>query len=176
VVVKNPIRRTVVRANGTRQPGQNFAQGTHETTMASTRLAALTITPTSPGVAEMPGGDGVDDPKAWQALAACRGLSSELFYPKDDDAITAAKAVCRACEVETQCLEHALTVREKDGIWGGSTERERRSIIRRRRRLAARERASSAEQLSSSAAQQLSAGHAVRGSHSEVGKVGSSRG
>jgi len=88
-----------------------------------------------------------DEPaKAWHDLAACRGLSLELFYPQDDDAIAAAKAVCAACEVEDKCLEHALAVREKEGIWGGTTERERRSIIRRRRRAAARQRALETEQ------------------------------
>lgn len=34
------------------------------------------------------------------------------------------------------CLEHALTLREKDGVWGGTTEKERRRIIRQRRRTA----------------------------------------
>jgi WhiB family redox-sensing transcriptional regulator len=36
--------------------------------------------------------------------------------------------------VRETCLEHALTVREKDGVWGGCTERERRRILRQRRR------------------------------------------
>ena len=31
---------------------------------------------------------------------------------------------------------HALTIREKQGVWGGATERERRRIIRQRRRTA----------------------------------------
>lgn len=115
--------------------------------MASTKLAALFVTTTALQTASCQGADASEDPNAWQDLAACRGLSSELFYPQDDDAIAAAKAVCRSCEVETQCLEHALSVREKDGIWGGSTERERRSIIRRRRRVAARARALDAEQV-----------------------------
>jgi len=38
--------------------------------------------------------------------------------------------------VRTACLEHALMNREKVGIWGGATERERRRIIRQRRRSA----------------------------------------
>jgi WhiB family redox-sensing transcriptional regulator len=72
-------------------------------------------------------------------------LSSALFFPQDDDAVARAKAICGGCEVESDCLEHALASREKEGIWGGATERERRSIIRRRRRAAARERSMSAE-------------------------------
>jgi WhiB family redox-sensing transcriptional regulator len=38
--------------------------------------------------------------------------------------------------VRASCLEHAIVVREKDGVWGGATERERRRIIRQRRRTA----------------------------------------
>jgi WhiB family redox-sensing transcriptional regulator len=38
--------------------------------------------------------------------------------------------------VREVCLEHAIGVREKWGIWGGLTARERRRIIRRRRRTA----------------------------------------
>jgi WhiB family redox-sensing transcriptional regulator len=33
-------------------------------------------------------------------------------------------------------LEHALVSREKQGVWGGATERERRRIVRQRRRSA----------------------------------------
>jgi WhiB family redox-sensing transcriptional regulator len=38
--------------------------------------------------------------------------------------------------VRIACLEHALASREKEGVWGGTTERERRRIIRQRRRTA----------------------------------------
>lgn len=75
---------------------------------------------------------------AWHAQAACRGLDAALFYPADDDneAIEVAKAVCAQCPVKGPCLEYALDVREKNGVWGGFTERDRRRIIRQRRRSA----------------------------------------
>ena len=47
-----------------------------------------------------------------------------------------AKAICAQCAVRQACLEHALASRERDGIWGGATEKERRRIIRQRRRTA----------------------------------------
>ena len=84
--------------------------------------------------------EAVVEPPPWHRSAACRGLSAGLFYPVDDDAVAAAKAVCASCRVAEDCLEYAIAVREKEGLWGGATERERRSIIRRRRRAAARER------------------------------------
>ena len=40
------------------------------------------------------------------------------------------------CPVREACLEHAIAVREKHGVWGGLTARERRRLIRRRRRSA----------------------------------------
>jgi WhiB family redox-sensing transcriptional regulator len=74
----------------------------------------------------------------WRSAAACRGLDPLIFYPltdEDDDA-EPAKSVCEQCPVREACLEHALGAREKEGVWGGATERERRRIIRQRRRSA----------------------------------------
>jgi WhiB family transcriptional regulator, redox-sensing transcriptional regulator len=76
----------------------------------------------------------------WQRRAACRGLDAAIFYPMTEDQATTAKLVCGRCPVQSECLEHALGVREKEGIWGGATEAERRRIIRQRRRAAARRR------------------------------------
>ena len=72
----------------------------------------------------------------WWDLGACRGLDAAIFYPDDDDDAADAKGVCAQCHVRTYCLEHALAVREKSGVWGGATERDRRRIIRQRRRSA----------------------------------------
>jgi WhiB family redox-sensing transcriptional regulator len=72
----------------------------------------------------------------WWDLGACRGLDASVFYPDDDEGAEVAKSVCAICPVREPCLEHALTVREKAGVWGGATERDRRRIIRQRRRLA----------------------------------------
>ena len=72
----------------------------------------------------------------WRSQAACQGLDPEIFYPLDDDEGDEAKVVCDACPVREACLEHALGYREKEGVWGGATERERRRIIRQRRRTA----------------------------------------
>ena len=74
----------------------------------------------------------------WRELGLCRGLDPEIFYPPEDDDIAAepAKEICAACPVREACLEHAIARREKIGVWGGLTERERRRLIRQRRRLA----------------------------------------
>lgn len=72
----------------------------------------------------------------WRQHAACRGLDAEIFYPVTDEEAITAKAVCGQCVVRETCLEHALGSRERDGVWGGATEKERRRIIRQRRRTA----------------------------------------
>ncbi|MGZ4691777.1 MAG: WhiB family transcriptional regulator [Acidimicrobiia bacterium] len=75
---------------------------------------------------------------SWRDHAACRGVDPSIFHPDDEEedelAGQEAKAVCFQCPVREACLEHAIAVREKHGIWGGLTSRERRRLIRRRRR------------------------------------------
>ena len=75
--------------------------------------------------------------RTWAGKAACRGLDPAIFYPQTDDDSDEAKAICAECPVREPCLEHAIEHREKNGVWGGATERERLRIIRRRRRVRA---------------------------------------
>jgi WhiB family transcriptional regulator, redox-sensing transcriptional regulator len=73
----------------------------------------------------------------WRKRAACRGIDTAIFYPEsEEDEGVEAKAVCGVCPVHQACLEHALAHREREGIWGGTTERERRRIVRQRRKSA----------------------------------------
>ncbi len=74
----------------------------------------------------------------WRKRAACRGIDVEVFYTMTEDEADAApaKAICAECPVRQPCLEHALTHREREGVWGGASERERRRILRQRRKSA----------------------------------------
>ncbi len=74
---------------------------------------------------------------SWRYRGACRGLDPDIFYPVTDEEAEAAKAVCGQCVVRQQCLEFALDNREREGVWGGATEKERRRILRQRRKTAA---------------------------------------
>ncbi|CAB4547075.1 MAG: WhiB family transcriptional regulator [Actinobacteria bacterium] len=70
----------------------------------------------------------VDD---WIAKAACQtSAPDELFV--QGAAQNRAKSVCMNCTVRTECLADALDNRVEFGVWGGMTERERRSLLRRR--------------------------------------------
>lgn len=70
---------------------------------------------------------------AWQHDAACRDEDPDLFSPHDKDtrAIAQAKAVCAVCPVRAECLAAALAGGDR-GIWGGTTEEERREMKTRR--------------------------------------------
>ena len=82
------------------------------------------------------GGDVSAHELEWRMLGACRGLDAGIFYPDTEEEAQIATEVCQECGVRTVCLEFALTQREKAGVWGGATERERRRILRQRRRTA----------------------------------------
>jgi WhiB family redox-sensing transcriptional regulator len=43
-----------------------------------------------------------------------------------------AKSICFECEVRMDCLAEALDNRIEWGVWGGLTERERRTVLRQR--------------------------------------------
>ena len=61
----------------------------------------------------------------------CRDEHPELFFLPGDNAIAAAKNVCRRCPVRGECLNWALRNPEA-GIWGGLTEEERKPLMRGR--------------------------------------------
>lgn len=81
------------------------------------------------------------DPFGWLRSAACRGLDPDLFHPVKTEhgmtAIARAKAVCVGCPVRAECLGYALVNCERLGVWGGMSERERRTLRGQRRRSAA---------------------------------------
>ena len=74
---------------------------------------------------------------SWRYRGACRGLDPDVFYPVTDEEAGPAKDVCGQCVVRQQCLEFALDNREREGVWGGATEKERRRILRQRRKTTA---------------------------------------
>jgi WhiB family redox-sensing transcriptional regulator len=67
---------------------------------------------------------------AWMADAACRG-SAVNFHPERGQDTRAAKAVCAGCLVRDECRSYALGVGDKFGVWGGTTAKDRRSLLRR---------------------------------------------
>lgn len=66
----------------------------------------------------------------WRTQAACRGIDPAFFFPErgDFEAMNAAKDVCATCTVTADCLEYALVINERDGVFGGTSSRERRRL------------------------------------------------
>lgn len=74
--------------------------------------------------------------REWRTRAACRTEDPELFFPAGTEGPSAvqidqAKAVCRRCPVAEACLAYAFNQHVSDGIFGGLTAGERRTIVRR---------------------------------------------
>lgn len=70
----------------------------------------------------------------WKDGAACAGYPNSLFFPSQDvtpGQIEKAKAICSVCPVNEACIEYALETNQRAGIWGGTTEDERRSLRRK---------------------------------------------
>jgi len=72
----------------------------------------------------------ITSPPAWTVDALCAQVDPELFYPEAGAPNRDAKAVCAGCGVRAECLAYALAHRERFGVWGGTTERERRRMRR----------------------------------------------
>ena len=84
----------------------------------------------------------------WIDGAKCRGLPGDLFYSEhqhNNSQVQEARSVCLGthpnhpgrCPVLEACLDYAINNGEKYGVWGGTSERERRRIKRQRHRDAA---------------------------------------
>lgn len=64
----------------------------------------------------------------WFNDAECKGTDPDMFFPTQGETPEPeALAACDRCPVTTQCLQWALAHKEP-GIWGGTTDRQRRTM------------------------------------------------
>ena len=75
----------------------------------------------------------------WRKDARCRDTDPGLFFPIGTtgmaiEQIQNAKDVCDRCNAKAACLEFALSTNQDTGVWGGTSEEERRVIRRARRK------------------------------------------
>ncbi len=71
----------------------------------------------------------------WRKAAICRDTDPDLFFPVGTTGyalvqIDKAKQVCDECPVHSDCLQYALDTNQDSGIWGGTSEEERRTMRR----------------------------------------------
>ncbi len=68
--------------------------------------------------------------ESWMAYGRCANESPDVFFPSDGLGVEKAKRICHQCLVQEACLAYALGNRIKHGVWGGSSERQRRRMLR----------------------------------------------
>jgi WhiB family redox-sensing transcriptional regulator len=59
----------------------------------------------------------------------CVDVEASVFYPRQQTrgAVDYAKQFCDLCPITNECREYAR-IHDLDGIWGGTTEAERRAV------------------------------------------------
>ena len=72
---------------------------------------------------------------SWRDDAACRDTDPQLFFPVGTtgpaiEQIARAKEVCGTCDSQGICLQFALETNQDTGVWGGTSEEERRKLRR----------------------------------------------
>lgn len=71
----------------------------------------------------------------WMADALCAQTDTEAFYPEQGQSSEAARAICAACPVRTECADHIMAIEPpayRYGIWAGTTARSRYHTARNR--------------------------------------------
>ena len=66
--------------------------------------------------------------RSWMEQAACKGMDTNIFFPKKGIPSTAslARKICSGCEVQQECKEYGA--KEKFGFWGNTSVMQRRAI------------------------------------------------
>lgn len=84
-------------------------------------ITTTTLTPAFVGL------QGLDAPE-WMVRGLCAQTDPEAFFPEKGGSTREAKRTCLSCAVRGECLTYALEHGERFGIWGGTSERERRRM------------------------------------------------
>lgn len=73
------------------------------------------------------------DDISWMKRGKCVGTHPDTFFPEQGQSSTSARDKCVGCPVRVDCLRYALRNEVKWGIWGNTSWRERRKILKRQR-------------------------------------------
>jgi WhiB family redox-sensing transcriptional regulator len=65
--------------------------------------------------------------ETWAEDALCLGADGEMWF---EAVPVAAVRICRQCPVAAECLGYALARPDLDGVWGGTTPKERKRLRR----------------------------------------------
>ena len=73
------------------------------------------------------------DDLSWMEDALCAQTDPDIFYPEKGGSTAPATSICEGCSVRAQCLEYAITNDIRHGIWGGTSDNDRKRISRERK-------------------------------------------
>lgn len=74
---------------------------------------------------------------SWMSQARCRKIPDpDIFFPEHDSPSYTlfGRSFCGPCPVRVECLAYAMAC-DMSGVWGGTSEAERRSLKRKRKRI-----------------------------------------
>jgi WhiB family redox-sensing transcriptional regulator len=81
------------------------------------------------------GRDALDAPileeRPWVVYSACKNADPSIFFAATRADERSALAICGTCTVSRECLDFAVETRERFGVWGGTSERDRRKMLKR---------------------------------------------
>lgn len=73
----------------------------------------------------------------WRTDAACRDYPTAMFFPDEGTGRMTdwetPRAVCITCPVRSACRDFAVATRMTDGMWGGLTPAQLRTVSRKAR-------------------------------------------
>lgn len=68
----------------------------------------------------------------WESSALCAQTDPAMFFLGRGKPATPAKRICAQCEVRAECLATVLAMEaehgRQPGVWGGTSERDRRRL------------------------------------------------
>lgn len=75
----------------------------------------------------------------WFSFASCRPEYADrpldewvdMFFPTRGADLGPAREICAECPARDACADHALATSERHGVWGGTSEKDRRRLRRK---------------------------------------------
>lgn len=69
-------------------------------------------------------------PFEWKNDGLCKTSDFRIFFSDVRDEVKQALQICNKCKVKQDCFDYAMANNEH-GVWGGTTEHQRRMMVRR---------------------------------------------
>ncbi|MCI7551153.1 MAG: WhiB family transcriptional regulator [Arcanobacterium sp.] len=85
------------------------------------------------GIFDLGYGKSARSDRSWMEDALCAQTDPDIFYPEKGGSTTPATSVCNNCTVRAECLEYAVANDIRHGIWGGTSDNDRKRMARERK-------------------------------------------